>query len=412
MSRVIVFAVAALVAASPAVLRPQSPQRLALTNARIYPVSSPVIASGTILIDGDTITSVAAGGAVPAGYQRVDLGGQSVFPGLINSITNLGLSEYNSVPTTQDADERVDPVLPQLHVEHAFRLDSRNAVVVRRYGVTSALVTPGDDNVFAGQSALISLGSGRGGRDEVIRTGVAMHVNLGEPPLSAYGSRNRMPMTRMGLAALVRQTLITAKEYAAAGRTGDPRMDALGPVLTGGMPVIIRAQRMDDILMATRLSEEFGLRMILSYGVGAYKVADVLAARKIPVLLGPVTSQPQSIELQSAIYENAAMLSRAGVKFAIMTGGTTQAGQLPFHAGIAAAYGLDRDEALKAITLAPAEILGIADRYGSIDRGKAADLVVAEGLVLQPRARISKVYVGGREVSLRGWQEELADRYR
>ena len=146
-------------------------------------------------------------------------------------------------------------------------------------------------------------------------------------------------------------------------------------------------------------------------GVDAYKVADELARRNIPVLLGPTTTQPDSIESAGAVYENAALLHKHKVRIAITTGGAQQAGQLPFEAGIAAAYGLDRDEALRAITINPAQILGIADRFGSLEKGKIADVVVAEGLILQPRAKVTRVYIRGKAIDLKTWQEDFQDQY-
>lgn len=398
---------------SPQALRSQGSTQIALVGGRVYPVSGVPIDNGVVLINGDTIEGVGAGIAIPAGYERVSVTGQSVFPGLVNASTSLGLVEYGGlVQSTVDDNEATDPVTPQMRVTDALRLDSRNMPVARKYGVTTVLVAPGESNVFAGQSAVVSLA---GGHDVVVKAPLAMHINLGERP-RAYGQRNRMPMTRMGIAAIVRQTFIDAQQYAAK-RVKDPntatdaRLEALVPVLEGRVPAYIRAARMDDILTALRLADEFKLKMVLVDGVDAYKVADELAKRDIAVLLGPTTTQPASIESAGAIYENAALLAKHKVKFAITTGGAQQAGQLPFEAGIAAAYGLNRDEALRAITISPAQILGIADRFGSLEKGKSADVVVAEGLILQPRANVTRVYIRGKAIDLRTWQEEFRDQY-
>ncbi len=392
-------------------------EKVALVGGKIYPVSSAPVENGVLLIDGDVIADVGVGLAIPSGYRRVDVSGHSVFPGLINAYTVLGLREYGGlVASSVDTDEGSDPVTPQLRVTDGFHLDSRNIPVVRRYGVTQALTTPGENNVFAGQSAFVSLGGGRLPQ-VVLKSPVASHINLGEPARSVYGSRNKMPMTRMGVAALVRQTLIKAREYSDkkqkdSSHPSDYKLDSLVPVIRGELPVIVRAKRLDDILTALRIREEFGLRMILSHATDAYKVADRLAKEKITVLLGPVTTQPASLETRGAIYENAARLSKAGVKFAIITGGSQQAGRLPYEAGIAAAYGLDRDEALKSLTLYPAEILGVSERYGSLEKGKTASVVVADGLLLQPRSRVKKLFIEGVEIDLRTWQEDLYDRYK
>lgn len=400
-------------ALAPQALRSQEPGRIALVGGRVYPVSGPPIDNGVVLMNGDIIEGVGAALPIPTGYERVSVSGQSVFPGLINASTSLGLNEYGGlVPSTVDDNEATDPVTPQMRVIDALRLDSRNMPVARKYGVTTVLVAPGESNVFAGQSAVVSLA---GGHDVVVKSPVAMHINLGESP-RAYGQRNRMPMTRMGIAAIIRQTLIDAQQYAAKKQKDpntdtDPRAEALIPVLEGRVPAYVRAARMDDILTALRLADEFKLKMVLVDGVDAYKLGAELARRNVPVLLGPVTTQPASIESAGAVYENAALLAKHKVRFAITTGGAQQAGKLPFEAGIAAAYGLDRDEALRAITINPAQILGIDDRHGSLEKGKFADVVVAEGLILQPRAKVTRVYIRGKAIDLKTWQEELRDQY-
>jgi imidazolonepropionase-like amidohydrolase len=413
MRRHVVTALLLTLALTPQALWSQEPARLAIVGGRVYPVSGPPIDNGTVLINGDTIEAVGANLAVPAGYTRISVTGQSVFPGLINASTSLGLNEYGGlVPSTVDDNETTDPVTPQMRVIDALRLDSRNVPVARKYGVTTVLVAPGQGNVFAGQSAVVSLADGH---DLVVKAPIAMHMNLGEPP-RAYGQRNRMPMTRMGIAAIIRQTLIDAQQYAAKKQKDpntatDARLEALVPVLEGRVPAYMRAQRMDDILTALRLTDEFKLTTVLVDGVDAYKVASELARRNIPVLLGPTTTQPDTIESAGAVYENAALLVKHKVRIAITTGGAQQAGQLPFEAGIAAAYGLDRDEALRAITLTPAQILGIADRFGSLEKGKIADVVVAEGLILQPRARVTRVFIRGKAIDLHTWQEDFRDQY-
>ena len=191
-----------------------SAARVALVGGRIYTMTGPPIENGVVLIDGDRITGVGSNLVVPAGFDRLDVSGKSVFPGLINASTVLGLSEYGGlVPSTVDTNETTHPVTPQLRVTDAFHLDSRNIPVVRRYGVTQVLVTPGASNVFSGQSALVALSEGLL-QEVILESSVAVHINLGEPPRSTYGPRNRMPMTRMGIAAMVRQTLIDTKQYA------------------------------------------------------------------------------------------------------------------------------------------------------------------------------------------------------
>ena len=189
-------------------------------------------------------------------------------------------------------------------------------------------------------------------------------------------------------------------------------MEALLPALDGTMPVLARAHRVDDILTAVRLADEFHLKLILSHGTEAYKVADLLAARKIPVLVGPITTQPERIETQGAIYDNAARLRRAGVEIAIMSDETLNARMLPYEAGLAVAYGLPWEEAIRAITAAPAAIFGVADRIGSLKPGLEADLVVTDGDPLQPLTRLRHLMIAGRPVPLTSRQTDLYARWR
>jgi imidazolonepropionase-like amidohydrolase len=182
--------------------------------------------------------------------------------------------------------------------------------------------------------------------------------------------------------------------------------------LAGEFPVIASARRTDDILTAIRIAEEFGFRLVLSHATDAYKIAGQLAAKKIPVIVGPVTTQPSSMEDLGAIYENAAKLHEAGVAIAIQSDGVHNVRWLPHEAGLAVAYGLPHEAALRAITLAPAEILGVADSLGSIDEGKIANVVVADGDPLELTTRIEHVFIAGQSVPLESHQTELFERYR
>jgi len=184
-------------------------------------------------------------------------------------------------------------------------------------------------------------------------------------------------------------------------------MEALLPALDGSLPVIVRAHRADDILTAVRLAEEFGLKLILSHGTEAWKVAATLAARNIPVVVGPVSTQPEAIETLGATYENAARLHRAGVRIAFQVGDVTNARMLPYEAGLAVAHGLPWEEAIRALTINAAEILGVADRVGSLRPGRDADLIVTEGDPLQPLARLRHLVIAGQPIPLVSRQTRL-----
>ena len=189
-------------------------------------------------------------------------------------------------------------------------------------------------------------------------------------------------------------------------------LDALVPVVEGREPVIMHADLARDIRAALKFGDEFKLKMILADAADVAKVIPDLKSRNIPVILGPITTQPDRIETLGAIYENAALLNDAGVKIAIQTDRTNDARTLPWEAGLAVAYGLPWDAALRSVTLSPAEIFGVADRLGSLEPGKRADLIVTTGDPFQPLTQVKHLFIRGKEISLRTRQDELADKYR
>jgi imidazolonepropionase-like amidohydrolase len=414
---------------------------IAIVGGKVFPVSGPPIEGGTVVIREGKIEAVGQGVAVPADAKRIDATGQWVLPGMTDSRTHLGVWEVDLSEPTRDEDERSDPITPQMRVVDGFYDESENIPITRQVGITSALVTPGEGNLINGQSALVDLG-GDDLPDVLVKFPIAMHFSLGEPPKERYGARTQLPSTRMGSAALIRSSLLQARDYLTKKDTyeqkklacdtskpskkkgkGDEKcppeppavdfkLEALISVLKGEMPAVFRAQRMDDILTAIRLAEEFKLKLILSHAAEAYKVADLLAAKKIPVLVGPITTQPEAIETLGAIYENAALLNEAGVKIAIQTDRTNDARTLPWEAGLAVTYGLPWEAALRAVTLSPAEIFGVADRLGSLEPGKRADVIVTTGDPFQPLTQVKHLFIRGVERTLRTRQDDLAEKYR
>ncbi|HEU4402625.1 MAG TPA: amidohydrolase family protein, partial [Candidatus Polarisedimenticolia bacterium] len=398
---------------------PVNPDGLyAVVGGRLFTMTGPPIDNGTLVVEKGVIKEVGAGVRPPERATVIDARGAWVFPGFIESHTSLGLAEIDQVDAMRDDDEATDPITPDLRALDAYYTESEIIPVTRLHGVTAAFASPGEGNVLAGRGDVVRLEGGS--PDEVlVKAGAALVANLGEPPKARYGPRHESPETRMGIAALVRGAFTKARDYQAkwvdyerrlkefgqprpAGkdaRSGkaperptppdrDLKMEALLPALRGEMPVLVRAHRVDDIMTAVRLASEFNLKLILSHGTEAYKVADLLAARNIPVVVGPITTQPERIETAGALYDNAARLNRAGVKIAIQMGETLNGRMLPYEAALAVAYGLPWDQAIKAITINPAEILGVADRIGSLRPGLQADLIVSEGDPLQPLARL------------------------
>ena len=419
---------------------PENPRGLyAVTGGRVFTMTGAPIDDGTVIVENGRIREVGARLPAPAGATVVDARGAWVFPGFIEARSHLGLAEIDLVDVMRDEDEATDPVLPQLRALDAYYTESEMIPVARMHGLTAAFAAPGEGNVIAGLGSVVRL-AGDSPRAVLIKENAALVINLGETPKARYGGRNQMPSTRMGTAALVRDAFTKARDYrarwaeyrrkaaesgtapkagtASKGRKGkeatspeppdrDLKLEALVPALDGTLPVFVRAHRSDDILTAVRLADEFGLKLILSHGTEAWKVAATLAARNIPVVVGPVSTQPEAIETLGATYENAARLHRAGVRIAIQVGEVTNARMLPYEAGLAVAHGLPWEAAIRALTINTAEILGVADRIGSLRPGRDADLIVTEGDPLQPLARLRHLMIAGKPVPLTSRQTRL-----
>jgi imidazolonepropionase-like amidohydrolase len=390
-------------------------QPIAIRNVRILTVAGPPIDRGTIVVEGATIAAVGVTVPVPAGARIIDGTGLTACPGFFDAFNALGLIEITDVPAANDWEDTVDPITPQLRAVDAFNPASALLPVAAAAGVLISVAGPGPGNVVAGQSVLVrTLGAGLD--DMVIQRTAALHVNLGEGPIQTYGSRGRAPMTRMGVAALFRDVLNQAQEYrrriaAGTGTAANPRLDPLVAALEGTLPVVIRAHRRDDILTALRLADEFSLRLILLGATDAYRVADVLAKRGVPVILSAPDEQPSRIETLGATYDGPARLSRAGVRFAFHSNETTLVRQMIPNLGLFMAHGLPYDETLKALTVYPATIFGIDDRLGTIQPGKEATLFLSRGDPLQARSPVVTIFVRGEERAPRSYQTDLCERY-
>lgn len=383
-------------ALSPAPIRAQE-GIVALRGARLLTITAGTVEGGVILLQGGRITAVGPSVPIPPGAEILDLSGKTVMPGLIDASTNLGIADYPSLGT--DDNEATDPLTPHLRVIDALNPDNGFIPVARSSGVTAALCAPAEGNLLAGQSALIRLAGGSA-EQMVVRSPVGVHVSLGEAPKAQYGKRNQSPMTRMASAAMLRQALVDARAYSEKlaqkpAPVRDAKLEALVPVVRGELPLIVSADRFDDIHTALRITLEFGVTMVLSHGAEAHRVADELAARKIPVLWGPADAPYQELESRGGSLGTPAALSEAGVRFAFQTGSIRNVTTLLDQARSAVAHGLSREEALRALTLYPAAIFGVADGRGSLEVGKAGDLVVFDRDPLDGLARVEMVFIGG-----------------
>ena len=412
--------------ASPPAQRLTTPTKgiVVITNARIFPIGKPPIDRGTIVIRDGIIASVGANVAVPAGAQQlIDAAGADVYPGFINARSTLGLADPGA-GGFDDTDEILD-FNPQLRPQVAFHNDSDSIPVARANGVTTAAVTPGG-GLFGGQVAVMDL-DGWTWEESIVKTGVGISFQFpsmggggrgggrGGDPQQAQRTYQDLKKDRDARLDQVAHLLDEARAYAkAAGpnRRTDWKLDALVPVITKQIPLITRANTEQDIRDAVAFADRADVKIVISGGLEAPIVATLLKEKNIPVILGSVLTLPARPDLpHHATYSAAGELVTAGVKIAFATGDADNARQLPYQAAQSVAWGLSRDEALKALTINAAEILGVADRVGSIEPGRIANLVISKGDPLEVRTTFTHVLIAGHDVGLDTKQLALYERY-
>jgi len=402
-------AVALALLAAPAAVSAQDVY--AITGATVVPVTGPTIANGTVVISGGKIAAVGATVAVPAGAKVIDGKGLFVYPGLIDSGTQLGLTEIGSVPGGED-DQEIGDFNPHNNALTAVNPHSELIPVTRVSG-----------GLIAGSAALIDLNGWT--PDEMAvrpRAGMVMiypRLAGGGFGFGGGGGGGGAQTPEQQREARDRQTralrayLWDAKAY--NDRRDHPKtnlaFESLGPVLRGEMPAIFDVVTVEQIQGVLALADSFKLKVVLRGAAGAWRLADTLAARKIAVIVGPTTQLPPGEDPYDAIYANPGALARAGVKIAFQTNDAANSRNVAYNAALAEAYGLDADAALKAVTIWPAEIWGVADRYGSIEVGKVANLLVTTGDPLDVRSVPKHVFIRGRPVALTDRHTRLYEQF-
>ena len=390
---------------------------LAIKNGRVLPMSGPAIEGGVVLVENGKIRAVGKDIAVPEGAKVIDAAGGWVLPGLVEAHTTIGLREIYG---PSNSDELSDPATAQLLVLDALNPFDKGVRHARGAGVTTALLTPGRMNVIGGQAAVVRL-AGRTVEDMSLLSPAGVKLSLGEGPKDAYGGKGRLPSTRMGSAYVVRKALLEAGEYlkkvkdyeaakakAKPGKAGeeaqapkrDLALEPLAALLEGKLPAFIECYRADDIMTALRIVDEFKLRAVLIGCAEGYRVAREIAKRDVPVIVGPMGVGPKRVETMEVTIANAALLAEAGVKVVLEAEedalGIGALEELPLSAALAVKGGLARDAALRAITLTAAEVLGVADRVGSLEPGKEGDIVIFDGDPLDYRTRVKTVLLAGK----------------
>jgi len=415
MRRLIALSLLALIALAGAALA-ASTETVAITGATIHTLGPQgTIRNGTLVIEDGRIRAVGVSVPLPANVRRIDARGKVVTPGLFDSLSRLGVVEVGAVEGTRDATVEDDRITAAFTVVDAFNPRSVLIPVNRIEGLTRAVVAPNPGkSLIAGQGAVITL---QGPGDYLVRSPVAMFAVLGETGSHLAGGSRSAALLRL------KEAFQDALDYAAnrkAYDAGDRRpyilsrldLEALLPVVKGQLPLVVFVDRASDIESALRLAKDWKLKLILASVNEGWKVADQIAAARVPVLLNPMDDLPGSFETLGATLENAARLHKAGVTFAFMTGDAHNARNLKQEAGNAVAYGLPWDAALAAITAVPARIWGIADHYGTLEPGKDADVVIWDGDPLELSTFADAVFIRGKEMPMKSRQTELRDRYK
>ena len=416
---------------------------IALKGGKLLTITHGTIENGVLVMSGGKIAAVGAAGSVniPSDAQVIDVTGMTVYPGLIDSETALGLTEISAEQMTNDLVESSDEIMPHMHVYDAFHAESDLIPVARLNGITNAIVAPASSDTLPGQDSFIQL-DGPSAQEMLLIKDIAMPLNFtGEQRHNESWEKRKFPQTRMGMAAQLRQAFLDAQEYKrnladyekrksdfASQPVGDKdkakdkkqppsppkrdlKLEALLPYLDGKKQIVLAAEEASDLETAVNLAKEFNLKFVLNHISYSQPVLDYVAGLKVPVIVGPIYETPTPEERFDAVYSLPAQLYKRGVKIAFASFDAHNVRNLPYQAGFASAFGLPYDEALKAVTLNPAEIWGVADKLGSLDTGKMANVVVSNGDPLDFKTDVKQVYIEGQAVPMTSRQTRLRDQY-
>ncbi|TCK59157.1 amidohydrolase [Curtobacterium sp. PhB136] len=380
----------------------------AITGAHVVPVTSPEFDGGAVVVEDGRITALGPDVVPPPGIPVVDAAGAWLLPGFVEAHGHVGIHEEANGPAGNDTNELTGPNQAAVRAIDAVDIDDEGFRDALSGGVTAIVVKPGSGNPIGGQSVAIKTWGGRTIDEQLVSDAVSVKSALGENPKRVYGDKGQTPSTRLGVAKVIREAFAAADHYrkarAAAESKGEPferdlTKETLARVLDGELAWDQHTHRHDDIATAIRLSEEFGYRLVVNHGTEAHKIADVLAAKDIPVIYGPLFTSRSKVELRDRGIPHLAALAAAGVRVAI----TTDAPVVPIamlvtQATMAVRDGFPRQTALEALTTNPATFLGFGDRVGRLEAGYDADLVLWSGDPLDATSRANRVWIDGRQV--------------
>jgi len=384
---------------------------VAVVGGLVVPITGEPVDGGTVLVEDGRIVAVGADVAVPEGVRVIDAAGSWVLPGFIEAHGHVGVHEEAEGWAGQDTNEMTEPVTAQVRALDAINpadLGFRDAI---SGGVLAVNVNPGSGNPIGGQTVALKCW-GRTVDEMVLREPSGMKSALGENPKRVYGDQKKTPSTRLGTAAVIRGALVDAVNYLARIQDEqrkpegerkpvdrDLKLEALGKVLRREIPWRQHCHRADDIATAIRIADEFGYDLVIDHGTEAHLLADILAARGTPVIIGPLLTSRSKAELRNRSLANPGRLARAGVTIAITTDHpVVPINFLAYQAALSVKDGLDRETALQAVTINPARIVGIDDRLGSLEVGKDGDLVIWSGDPLNVLSRVERALIGGAEI--------------
>jgi imidazolonepropionase-like amidohydrolase len=393
----------------------------ALTNATIETVTKGTIANGTVIISNGKITAVGTNIQVPAGAEVINCTGMKIYPGMIDTGTKIGLLEVGQIPQGTDERETGD-IIPQMRALTAVNPNATAIPVTRISGVTAGLVVP-EGGMLPGMAALVNL---HGYTPDQMFAGFE-GVVLNFPNTGRRGFGDRRTEDELKKAAEKSMTSLNdvwtkATEYSkldsATGGKGVsyyPEMQAMVPVIRGERTLLIEVNLQKDIQAALKWVKDMKVKKVVFTGVSeGFREADNIAKANIPVFTGPVIAIPtREYDRYDAQYANAGLMRKAGVKVAIRSNedGNGNYRNLPYHAGFAVAYGMNKEEALKAITIVPAEIMGLSDKYGSIEVGKMANLFVCDGDIFETKTQVSNVFIEGWKMPMQSRQTLLYEEF-
>lgn len=375
----------------------------AVVNAHVIPVEGEPF-DGTIVIRDGRIEALGADVVAPEGAETIDVAGAQVTPGLVDAHVHLGVHPEGDGSGASDTNEMTGVNQAAVRTIDAIDPFDEGFDVALAGGVTTVNVNPGSGNPIGGLATTLHT-HGRIVDRMVLREPAGLKSALGENPKRVYGERKQTPSTRLGTAKVIREAFVAAQNYlrkqAAPDSTADVDLthEAIAKVLRREIPWRQHAHRADDIVTAVRIAEEFGYDLVIDHGTEAHVVADLLAEKGIPVLIGPLFTTKSKMELRGRSIANPGRLAAAGVEISIITDHPVIPISFLVHqASLAVREGLDRETALRSITIHPSRVLGVADEVGSLEVGKRADVVVWDGDWMDPMARPSLVLIDGAEV--------------